>query len=125
MDIIYIKWFDAYYDDEVCEIEKIHNKSPFILETIGMYVDSGKDYICIATEKMPSGEYKYRHYIPKINIIKKIVFKCGDLKEGKEKDYLVIPISDPPDKWVATTWDVRENIKLCWKRVFKAYRRKK
>lgn len=125
MDItfIYIQWFDAYYDDDPCVMKNMHDESPCILETSGLYVGDEKGYICIANERMPDGEYKYRHYIPKVNIIKKLIFKIEDVKEGQE-EYLVIPKSDPPEQWVGTNWDVRENIRLHWKDKFKACRRK-
>ena len=75
MQIIYIKWRDAYYDDTLCNIDKVHNGNGYILETVGFYLGTENGYICIATENKAQGnQVQYRHYIPTINIIKKRFF---------------------------------------------------
>lgn len=67
--LIYIKWFDSYYGESVHATENMFEESPFIMETTGFYVGEEKGYICLATEKVSSNEYKYRHYIAKVNIL--------------------------------------------------------
>lgn len=75
MKIIYIKWFDAYYSEESCKEKDIRKESPCILESVGILVDISKTYICFATEREENGSFKYRHYIPKCNIIEKKILK--------------------------------------------------
>lgn len=69
MKLIYIQWFDAYYSEERCAKQDIRNESPCILESVGILVDISDQYICFATEVAENGDYKFRHYIPKCNII--------------------------------------------------------
>lgn len=75
MKVIYIKWFDAYYNEDPCLLKDIRSESPCIIETVGILVDISDQYICIATQSVDNGEYKFRHYIPICNIIKKKFLK--------------------------------------------------
>lgn len=81
MKLIYIRWYDAYWNEGACNMDNINKESPFILETSGFYIGDEKGYICMATERTPDGEYKFRHYIPKVNIIEKKIIEVG----GKKK----------------------------------------
>ncbi len=75
MKVIYIKWFDANFDNGGYKKENLPHKE-IILESIGIYIDEDKKYITLANEYMAEyKKYKYIHNIPKVNIIKKKMIK--------------------------------------------------
>ena len=76
MKLVYIKWFDAHYDNGTMSTEQVKKQPEYIMESVGIYVSEDKKYVNFANEWYFEGKtWRYSHCIPKVNIIKKRIIK--------------------------------------------------
>lgn len=72
MKLIWIKWFDSYYDDNRLTTEEVLAENPYIIEDVGFLIGESKLSIHFATSwSEKNNKWKYIHCIPKCNILKK------------------------------------------------------
>lgn len=76
MKLIYIKWFDASYNSDIQTLDEMNDE--YIIESVGFFARETKKCITLSAEiidQNPTAKWRYIHHIPKVNIIKKKIFK--------------------------------------------------